>query len=126
MAEWDTDFYWKPGSTAANGTDYSKTPIGDNLAESAPEAAYLSYGQNMGVGSGEGDFDRWFRDQYSRAMTGYKQQLITDPMTTRLQPYLQGLGSYQDWYNRYQAQTTARQRGENYGTMAPQSRWISR
>lgn len=95
MAAWDSNFYWKPGSTAANGTDYGQTPIGDNLPEAAPEAAYMRYGQGLGVGGGESDFDRWFRDQYSKAMTGYQQQLITDPMNTRLQSYLQGLGGYQ-------------------------------
>lgn len=126
MASWNDNFYWQPGSTAPNGTDYGQTPIGDNLAESSPEAAYMRYGQNMGVGGGNSDFDRWFRDQYGPALTGYRQQLITDPMNTRLQSYLSGLGGYQDWYNRYLAQTTARQRGEDYSTYAPQTRWVPR
>lgn len=119
--------YWDVGRyTPAGGQDYGNGPIGTELSEQAPDAAYMRYLQGQGIGGGESDFDKWARDQYGRAMTGYRQAMISDPMHTRLNTYLPSLGGYQDWMNRYMATTTPQQRGERASDFSPNVRWINR
>lgn len=121
------DFFWNSGKYAnPTGGDYGNSPWGNDLATAAPEAAYSRYLSSIGVGNSESDFDRWARDQYSRALTGYKSAVISDPYNTRIQPYFNSLGNYDDWYRQYLASTTPGQRGERQSNFAPAVRWMNR
>lgn len=118
--------WWTPGQyTGPGGYDWGQTPYGQSASEAAPEAAWLRYGAGIGAGGGETAFDKWFRQQFGNAMTGYQAATISDPLLD-INTYFGNLGNMAYWQNLFQSRTTPDQRGENAANYAAPVRWIPR
>ena len=123
-----TNPWWSPNQySGPGGYDWGSTPYGQTASEQAPEAAWLRYGSSIGAGGSESSFDRWFRQQFGNAMTGYQAATISNPLLD-IQTYFspQNFGNLDYWTNLFQQQTTPGQRGESFAQYAAPVRWIPR
>ena len=121
-----TNPWWSPGRyTGPGGYDWGQTPYGEMASEKAPEAAWLRYGSTLGLGGGESAMDRWFRQQFGNAMTGYQAATISNPMLD-INTYFSGLGDIGKWLQMFASRTTPQQRGESFGNNAAPVRWVTR
>lgn len=118
--------WWTPNKyTGPGGYDWGTTPYGQQAAEQAPQAAWLRYGAGIGAGGGETAFDRWFRQQFGNAMTGYEAATISNPMLD-INTYFGGLGNMDYWQRLFQSRTSPQERGESFGNFGAPVRWIPR
>ncbi len=98
-----TSPYWSVGQWAGpGGYDWGSTQYGQMTKEQAPQAAYYRYGVEQGIPDDNSAFSQWFKQQYPQAAMGYQAATISDPYLT-IDPYLQSLGGYNDWLNRFMA-----------------------
>lgn len=97
--------YWTPNGykDPYTNTSWSDTTYGDQSRELAPDAAYYRYGVTSGVPDDGSAFSRWFKQQYGDVYRGYQAATIDNPYLM-IDPYLNSLGGYNQWIQRYLSQ----------------------
>ncbi len=118
--------YWNVGSfDGPGGYDWGNTQYGEITKEQNPATAYYRYGIEQGIPDNGSAFSRWFRQQFPNVQLGYNAATISNPYLT-IDPYLNTLGGYGDWLNRFMDQAP-QLRGEDQSRAgAGPVRWISR
>jgi hypothetical protein len=118
--------YWSPGAwNSPQGYDWGNTQYGEITKEQNPDTAYYRYGRELGVQDDNSAFSRWFSQQFPQVQQGYNAATISNPYLL-IDPYMQSLGGYQDWYQKYMA-LAPQLRGEDQSSRgAAPVRWIAR
>lgn len=116
--------FYQPGNMYGAEQDYNSSPISEAIREQNPQLAYAQYGNNVGLGTQNDRFQRWFYDQYPDFQRGYGMATMANPLLT-IDSYMNTLPSLSALMQRYNMQSPGA-RGVNDSVFAPSARWINR
>lgn len=103
---------------------YNNSPVSSTIREQNPQLAYSQYGNNLGVGGQNQNFQQWFYNQYPEFQRGYGQATMVNPYIT-IDDYMKTLPSLNALMQRFQ-QLAPTERGLRNSLYAPIARWINR
>lgn len=119
--------YWSPNqwSDPNTGQSWSDTQYGDIMREQNLPVAYYRYGRELGIPDDGSAFSRWFSQQFPQVNTGYAAATIDNPYLM-VQPYLNSLGGYDNWYRQFMNMAPQLRGEDPSGRGAGPVRWIPR
>lgn len=112
------------GSNYGATQNWNTTPVAGVIREQNPQLAYAQYGQQLGIGDNDSNFNRWFFQQFPRFERGFGLATLQNP-TIRMDDYLQTMPGMQALQRQFNMASPSA-RGLNFGAFAPSVRWIGR
>ncbi|HXI15854.1 MAG TPA: hypothetical protein VNM48_05740 [Chloroflexota bacterium] len=122
--EFSRSIFFQPTSGYGAPSSWQATPLAQNMRESAPQVAYATYGNRVGIGDNDQGFNNWFYQQFPRFQRAYGQATTVNP-NLRIDEFIASLPGLEGLRRQYEAQTPD-QRGLSPRNFAPSARWINR